>query len=75
MDDAERKVRLVEALPWDLRELLMNIAGDLVDLKPEALEFVGDVVSACLVDRGQDFDPMPLAAAACARYRARRRKN
>lgn len=75
LSDMERKVRAIDALPISVRDLLMSVAGDLVDLTEEQLEFAEIVVRSMLADGKRSLDPMPICAVACAKWRSRRRQN
>lgn len=74
MNDASDKLAKIDAMALSQRDLLIDICGDLPDLTPDALEFIGDVVTSALTARGT-FDPVRVYAEALAVFRARRRQN
>lgn len=73
-DELDRKVKKVDALSLTQRELLLEVAGALVDLSPQALEFINDVVEQLRPHRPGPLDPGPAVVVAVAKYRDRMRK-
>lgn len=72
-DELDRKARKVDTLPYSQRDTLMDTCAVLVDLDPQALEFVEIVATEC--ERSRPFDPVVVMANALARWKARKRSN
>lgn len=78
MDDAEeanRRYELLKLLPEVQRELIGEIAGLLCDLSFDKLEFVELAALAARAYKDEEFDPLPICAALCKRWRDRRKEN
>jgi hypothetical protein len=76
VSEAEARVRKVDAMQPTHKELLMEVAGDLVELPFGDLEFAGDVVGTLLQRRRSEvLDPAPIVAVALEKWRSRRSKN